>query len=409
MQESFVKSHRVRRLAKEVWCPWNRDAGLLTSVIVMSLLTFSGCGTTRWTDTKRTATEQLLITDAIDKAVQDIDVRPLSGEKVYLEEKRLGDVVDKEYLISSLRQHLLAAGCTIMDNSDDATYIVEARAGAIGTDRHDVLYGVPATTMPSLVNIPGVPSQVPEIPLAKRTDQQAVAKIAVFAYHRKTGRAVWQSGFANHSSHSKDIWFFGAGPFQRGAIYDGTVFAGKKIKSPLEVFSSKREEEDNPVVDLTKTIVFPQPEVQTAAAEVDGTSSESSPEEVKEPTEKEAPAVASLPAGVAASAPQANEPPLTTPPAAQQYSALQQYQEPQQYQGSKYPGQPYTGQPSAGQPYAQPQQTPQYAPPQFPGGASYPVQQTAPQYSAPQYPASSPYTPPPSYIPTGQNTIIGPY
>jgi hypothetical protein len=72
-----------------------------------------------------------------------------------------------------------------------------------------------------------VPAAIPEIPIAKRRDQRGIAKIAVFAYHRETGTPVWQSGVAHQESSSNDVWILGAGPFQRGTIYEGTAFAGK--------------------------------------------------------------------------------------------------------------------------------------------------------------------------------------
>jgi hypothetical protein len=222
-----------------------------------------GCGTTRWTDTKRTATEQLLISDAIDNSVQAIDFKVVAGEKVFFDESRLGAVEDKAYLVSSIRQHLLATGCALADKKEDAEIIIEARAGAIGTDRHDLLYGIPATNVTSVVNIPGVPSSIPEIPFAKRTDQSAIAKIALFAYHRETGRAIWQSGLSKEKSRAKDYWVLGAGPIQHGAIHDGTAFAGQKINNPFRRRSSNSEAVGTSV-DLTAEVVFPSPRVEVA-------------------------------------------------------------------------------------------------------------------------------------------------
>src|SRR5262249_28119492 len=63
--------------------------------------------------------------------------------------------------------------------------------------------------------------------------QQGVCKIAVFAYDRMSGRPVWQSGNRKVASRAKDIWLMGAGPFQKGTIYDGTSFAGEKFAVPL--------------------------------------------------------------------------------------------------------------------------------------------------------------------------------
>ena len=106
---------------------------------------------------------------------------------------------------------------------------MEIRAGAIGTDRNDLLFGVPSMNVPQIVPLQPVPAAIPEIPIAKRRDQRGVAKIAVFAYHRQTGTPVWQSGVAQTESSSNDVWIMGAGPFQRGTIYEGTEFAGRAI------------------------------------------------------------------------------------------------------------------------------------------------------------------------------------
>jgi hypothetical protein len=221
----------------------------------------AGCGTTKWTDTRRTATEQLLISDAVDGAVQKINFRRLRGRDVYLDDSFLTGIVDQDYLVSSLRQHLLASGCILKGNREEATYIVEARAGAVGTDRHDLLYGVPATTIPTFMPIPGMPTSIPEIPLVKRTDQIGVAKLAVFAYHRESGLPFWQSGLASETSKAKDIWILGAGPFQKGTIYEGFVFAGEKIEitNPLVRRTPDVDGEGIKDVNVTQEEMFDDP------------------------------------------------------------------------------------------------------------------------------------------------------
>jgi hypothetical protein len=208
-----------------------------------------GCGTTRWTDTNRTGTEQLVVSDAVDRAVSGINFRALSGKQLFLDHQFLAGTVDEKYLISSLRQHMLASGCTLKDKREDADYIVEARSGALGTDRHDLLFGVPQTNIGAVVSVPGVPTQIPEIPLAKRTVQKGIAKVAVFAYHRESGRPVWQSGVSMVRSDASNTWIFGIGPFQRGTIHPSTVFAGEQITYPL----SRRDDEEDEDVDLLVT------------------------------------------------------------------------------------------------------------------------------------------------------------
>ncbi|CAN5168610.1 hypothetical protein BH10PLA2_BH10PLA2_18060 [soil metagenome] len=195
------------------------------------LLVLTGCGTTRSSDTARTATEQLLISHAIDEAISELDCANLRDKKVFLDSQYLDGTVDKGYLISSLRQHLLAAGCLVQEERAKATYVVEARAGAIGTDRHALLVGVPAMTLPTV--LPGQPSSIPEIPFIKKSDAHGVAKIAVFAYNRVTGERLWQSGLLEAQSDAKDSWIVGLGPFRGGSLKGRTELAGEQLAFPL--------------------------------------------------------------------------------------------------------------------------------------------------------------------------------
>ncbi len=223
-----------------------------------SVMQIVGCGVTRSTDTMRTATEQLLISDAIDRAVQSMNLQPLSGQTVFLDDSKLSDTVDRNYFISTLRQQLLANGCDLQDKREDAEFIVEARAGAIGTDRNDLLFGIPSMNVPQIPLVQPVPAAIPEIPIAKRKDQRGVAKIAVFAYHRATGMPVWQSGIVRQESSANDVWIFGTGPFQHGTIYEGTEFAGTAIKSE----NSKNEviPRRMPAVSVSQESVFNPPQ-----------------------------------------------------------------------------------------------------------------------------------------------------
>jgi len=222
-------------------------------LIICSFVLTSGCGATRTSHTQRTATEQLLISDAIDRTVELINFRKLAGQAVYFDERHLYEVVDNGYLISSLRQHLLASGCILKDDRAQATYIVEPRAGAVGTDNEDLLFGIPATTLPQLSLLAGLPSAVPEVPFIKRSRQRGVAKIAVFAYRRETGEPVWQSGIASNESSANNIWFLGAGPFKRGTIHEGISYGDRKIHLPgLELGNPKTEQ----IVGLGQEAVF---------------------------------------------------------------------------------------------------------------------------------------------------------
>ena len=228
-----------QRKRGNAFCPRLRF-GLRWRLLALSCfcVAAAGCGTTK----SRLATEQLLMSDAVDAAVEDIDFQSLSGEKVYFDTKYIANIkgigfVNSEYIISSLRQQMMAADCRLQDQPAEADYIVEARVGALGTNSHEIVYGVPANNSLSAAasvvpDVPPIPT-LPEISLARKDSNLGAAKLAVFAYERVSKRPVWQSGISKAKSHAQDYWIFGAGPFQRGEVYDGTQFAGNRLPNPL--------------------------------------------------------------------------------------------------------------------------------------------------------------------------------
>jgi len=111
---------------------WSRKSRLCLGLAILII----GCGTTRQSETPRTATEMLLLSNAVDQTVSEFDLSYLSGKEVFLDTTFLETTVDKGYVISSIRQHMMASGVKIIDAKDKANYIVEARTGALGTDSH---------------------------------------------------------------------------------------------------------------------------------------------------------------------------------------------------------------------------------------------------------------------------------
>ncbi|MCA9052690.1 MAG: hypothetical protein KDA75_02585 [Planctomycetaceae bacterium] len=208
-------------------------AVVLSSLIAVLIL--AGCGTTQ----NNLATQQLLESDAIDAAIARVDFSPLSGHKVYFDAAYIQDYkgigfVNSNYVVSGLRQQILGAGCFLQESKDQAEYIVEGRIGTLGSDQHDVVYGLPKnnalnTVATAVPNSPALPA-IPELALAKKASSQGAAKLALFAYDRESRKPVWQSGLSIARSTSRDTWVLGAGPFQRGTIHrDRIRFAGDRL------------------------------------------------------------------------------------------------------------------------------------------------------------------------------------
>jgi Family of unknown function (DUF6655) len=198
----------------------------------------AGCGTS----VQRRGTEQLLLSDAVDRAIDQLDMSPLVGRRVYLDTEYMRAIksssfVNAEYITSALRQKMTTSGCLIQPTRTDADYVLEARIGALGSDSMEVTYGIPSSNGVSqaaslVAGAQGIPA-IPEISVGKRSGGIGIAKVMVFAYHRDTGTPVLQSGNAIARSDAKDSWILGFGPISRGSVYDETRIAGNRLRLPF--------------------------------------------------------------------------------------------------------------------------------------------------------------------------------
>jgi hypothetical protein len=123
------------------------------------------------------------------------------------------------------------------------------------------------------------------------------------------------------ASSAKDTWLLGTGPFQRGNIYDGTSFAGEKIKSPLpgkEKEKVTRNSVQNSSVGTERRFDSGRENRLDDSGKVENAQYTTPMQEVPAPVATPAAAPTAIPAaaptGPPATAP-ATAPPVPTPPA----------------------------------------------------------------------------------------------
>jgi len=171
-----------------------------------------GCTTTRTSDTARTGIEQLLISNAVDQALEKYDFRTLQGRKVFIDDKYL-DSVDKGYLLSSIRERILYNGGQIAAKAEDSDVTLEVRSGGVGTDNLETFVGIPNISVPGLL-----PIEIPDIKIWNRTNQTGIAKLGILAYETKTGNVYQHGGQALARSDDTKWFLLGIGPFQSGTV-----------------------------------------------------------------------------------------------------------------------------------------------------------------------------------------------
>jgi hypothetical protein len=220
------------------------------------LLAPLGCGINK----SRLATEQLVVSEAVDRAVSTIDFSPLSGRRVYFDTQfldgvNMGPNGNVKYVVSSLRQQMIAYDVRLQEKPETAEFVVEGRVGVLSNDGYEVTYGIPGNAaaasasvlLPTPVPIPA--PGMPELSLGRRNHQAGTAKIGLFAYDRMTREPVWQAGVKRGASDVRDTWFMGLGPYHYRPKRSKTFWRSKGEADPQDHLPQ-------PLAAYSSTIVF---------------------------------------------------------------------------------------------------------------------------------------------------------
>ncbi len=140
------------------------------------LVTFTaGCGTRTFTNTERAAIEQLLLSGAIDNALEKLDIPQLAGKKTYIDFTNLKSY-DLEYVKAAVRARFAEIGAHLTEDAEQADYVAEISSGALGTEYKSSILGIPS------IPIPNSPTPFPELALARGVEQTGIAKLLVLVH-----------------------------------------------------------------------------------------------------------------------------------------------------------------------------------------------------------------------------------
>jgi hypothetical protein len=187
------------------------------AVLAILGVAVAGCTTVKMTGTARTGTEQLLLTGTWDDALCRVDFTPLAGSRVFVDPSFVSTVVDKDYVISSIRRTMAGQGVLLESNKDKAAVILEPSFGAYGTDMRDTNVGMPAMGLtPSLLTGATLASSgsSSSLNLSQTNREDAVVKAILYAYDAKSGRLMWESGWLLNAQGVRDHFIMGNGPYR---------------------------------------------------------------------------------------------------------------------------------------------------------------------------------------------------
>lgn len=216
------------------------------------LLVVAGCATMKTSNTDRTAKEQLLISNSVDRALDKVDFQPFRGRSVFLQDEYL-ESVDKNYIVGSIRHRIFSVGGRLVDSPEHAEIILEARSGGVGTDTSEMFLGTPE------LNLPGpLPVSLPEVKLISRSRQTGTAKVGLIAYDANTRQPLGDGGVTMARSDDNHWFFLGVGPYRNGTVNEEvsrSLNAGEQInRLPSEVAFDVQT--DHPPFDSPNPINF---------------------------------------------------------------------------------------------------------------------------------------------------------
>ena len=110
------------------------------SAILVSTVMLASCAVERATSPARTATEELLISSAADRAAEKLAEQVPADIKVLLGTTSVASV-DERYATAAIRDRLLRRGVILVDDKASADVVVEVRTGALSTDERSLYVG----------------------------------------------------------------------------------------------------------------------------------------------------------------------------------------------------------------------------------------------------------------------------
>jgi hypothetical protein len=156
----------------------------------------------------RTASEQLLISAAADRAAAQLSLGIPEGTKVFID-TRYFQGYDDGYAVAAIRTQMLKSGMLVMDDRKAAEAVVMVSSGALSTDTKSLLVGIPQLTVPYIPA--GNSVTVPEIALFKQAEEKGVAKFVATGYDARTGKLLATTdaryGFSHNTNHTILLFF----------------------------------------------------------------------------------------------------------------------------------------------------------------------------------------------------------
>lgn len=202
LPEHSVQPFAAIRLKPELQKAIHRVTMMRIFFVMGILLALSSCTHTyQFTYTKKSGIEQLLVTKAVDEAIQKVTV-DIKGSKVFVDVACLMRD-EQSYIKKAFTHWFLEAGVSIAEYPWDADYIVSVLVRVAGTDGNQVYFGVPSMPLPLAISI-----TTPALTIFSGMIQEGRVEMEVMVYSAKVGIREKIPSLKGNSYYKKYVIFF---------------------------------------------------------------------------------------------------------------------------------------------------------------------------------------------------------
>jgi len=137
----------------------------------------AGCASRLVTNTPRSAIEQMLLSRAVDMALEKFEMPEVANRKVFVDVANL-KAYDAEYIRLAVRVRMAQLGAVVVDAAAGADLVAEVACGALGTEFKSAMIGLPP------LPVPNSPVPLPESPLYRSTERTGIVKLLIFLHEK---------------------------------------------------------------------------------------------------------------------------------------------------------------------------------------------------------------------------------
>lgn len=170
---------------------------LITTALLALYL--AGCSTRAVSNTPRTAVEQMLLSAAVDAALQKFDLPEVKGKTVYVDTANLTGT-DADYMKVAVRARFAQIGALLTNAPDTAEFTAEIASGCLGTEYKSFLIGIPS------IPVPGSPVPTPEASIFRKVEQTGIMKFLIFVHAK--GRFVALGQYYAKADRSENFFLW---------------------------------------------------------------------------------------------------------------------------------------------------------------------------------------------------------